>query len=80
MNEKFENSKPQMSFASRFKFSYYQLNYKQKFIRTLMSTPFILIAFLIPIKHPIMLGIVIITYLIQLIHTYFMWKKSINCK
>lgn len=80
MNKKLENLKAQISFSNRFKFSYYQLNYRQRFIRTLMCTPFVLVAFLIPIKHPIMLGIVVITYLRQLIYTYFMWKKNVDHK
>lgn len=80
MKNKLENSKTPINISKRFKFSYDQLSYKQKFIRTIMLTPFVLMAFFILIKRPIILGIVVITYLRQLIYTYFMWKKSINRK
>lgn len=75
MKKNIENSETQINSRKRFIFSYYQLNYKQKFIRTIMATPFLIITLFILSKQPIKCGIILIIYLVQLIYTYFMWKR-----
>jgi len=82
MNKKTKSSKMLKNVNRKFKFSYFRLNYKEKFIRTLWVTPLILLLFLIPSEYmPVgnskttMIIICSIIYIIQLTYTYFMWKK-----
>jgi hypothetical protein len=66
-----------------FELVYWQLSYRQKFIRTLWVSPIILFPFLLPpdysfIGVPIvgLLGIFLVILLVQAWDTYVKWKKE----
>jgi len=82
MNKKTKNSKLESNGNKKIKLSYFRLSYREKFIRTLFVTPFLLLLFLIPPQDmptgnskTTMIIICSAIYLIQLSYTYFMWKK-----
>ncbi len=65
-----------------FKLNYWKLSYRQKFIRTLWTSPFIAVIIYVLSKSfdtteetIILSSLLVIVYITQLIYTYIKWKS-----